>query len=181
MYNSVFNLDCERHQVIKSGMENRHFSVPLLKVAWNLASLPYGFCSPCTHQSLLFCSSNIITSKAVARIFVWGLTSSPLLFPSPHAPSFPSSFPSPPFSTPSPLLPHKSSPAMVLGERCKLLQQSPGWSHKCILTHLRLSKRISWQHLSVVFVQCQHLHDGSSRYVFVDLSREKNSQFFLGG
>jgi len=39
-----------------------------------------------------------------------------------------------------------------LGERCKLPQWGPGRSpcRKRILMHLRLSQRISWQHLSVV-------------------------------
>ena len=50
MYNSVFTFDFGRsiswHQVIKSGPENPRFSVPLLKVARNLPSLPYRFRGP---------------------------------------------------------------------------------------------------------------------------------------
>jgi len=106
--------------------------------------------------------------RAAARIFVrrFDLPSSSLSLPSP-------SFPSPPLPFHSHSFP--PYPTRESGERCKLPQQCPGWSlgRKHMLTHLRLSKHISWQHLSVVYVQCRHLHDGSSRYVFVDLSREK--------
>ena len=43
------------HQVIKSGTENRRFSVPLLKVGRNLPSLPYRFRGPCTrHNSQIY-------------------------------------------------------------------------------------------------------------------------------
>ena len=40
-------------------------------------------------------------------------------------------------------------------ERCKFPQRGPGRSpgRKRILTHLELSKRLSWQHRSVVFMQ----------------------------
>jgi len=31
----------------------------------------------------------------------------------------------------------------------------PSWARKHILTHLRVSKRTSWQHLSVVYMQMQ--------------------------
>ena len=95
---------------------------------------------------------------AVVDVFInWG--SIPLM---PNSPWIP--FPSPPFfsfpfrslSVPNPLHSpffmhcRKSSYIGSLGERCDLPQRSLGWSpgRKHILTHLRVSKRTSWQHLS---------------------------------
>jgi len=41
------------YQVIKSGTENRRFSVPLLKVGRNLPSLLYRFRGPCLVQETI--------------------------------------------------------------------------------------------------------------------------------
>jgi len=46
MYNSVFNLDFERSNVMTSGDQKWHGKSTLLKVAQNLLSLPYSFCDP---------------------------------------------------------------------------------------------------------------------------------------
>jgi len=73
-------------------------------------------------------------------------------------------FPFPSLPLPSPLLPQINLGGLGSAE------SSPSGGRKRIFTHLRLSKRISWQHLSIVYVQ-------SSRYVFVDLSREKIPTF----
>jgi len=133
----------------------------------------------CVHVRPLLYNQTIESLQGHSQNFCSGLTSPPLYFPSPPSLSFPCLFPSHPFPILSPQIPPG------LGEHCKLPQRGLGLSapdpgHKRILAHLRLSKCMSWQHLSVVYMQCRHLHDGSSRYVFVDSSNEK-IPVFQGG
>ena len=66
-----------------------------------------------------------VHSKAVARIFVWGIAL-------PFLPSPPHPFPPPPLPFPPPFggpLPHYE--LGVLGERCKFPQRGPPQTHFC--------------------------------------------------